>query len=103
MKEFRSLNIAIEQYRQIKSLRLKGEIRSQIQRAAMSVALNLSEGNAKLTQKDRVRFFNIAYASQKEVQTILLIMGNQRLSNSADRLGAMIYCLQRQILITGHG
>jgi len=67
----------------------------------LSVALNLSEGDAKLTQKDRARFFNIAYASQREVQTILLIMGNQKLTNVADKLGAMIYCLQRQILSTG--
>lgn len=101
MKEFRSLKMAINQYEQIKSLGLKGEIRSQIERAALSVALNLSEGDAKHSQKDRARFFNIAYASQKELQTILLIIGNTRLTDSADRLGAMIFCLQRQLLSTG--
>ena len=54
---------AIEQYQEIKKMKFKGEVRSQVERAAFSVCLNLQEGNAKLTKKDRRRFFNIAYAS----------------------------------------
>ena len=71
MKKFRTLDLAIVQYQSIKKLKLKGEVRSQIERAALSVCLNLQEGNAKFTQKDRRSFFNMAYASQCEVQLIL--------------------------------
>lgn len=70
-KKFRTLELAIKQYQEIKRMKLKGEVRSQVERAALSVCLNLQEGNAKLTKKDRRRFFNIAYASQCEVQLVL--------------------------------
>ena len=93
MKEFRTLNMAIAQYHEIKKLTFKGEIKDQIQRAALSVCLNLSEGNAKAKTLDRKRFFNIAYASQKEVFTILLIENTQSLYQKADHLSASIFKL----------
>jgi four helix bundle protein len=95
MKNFRSLNAAIKLYQNIKSLKLKGEVRSQIERASLSTCLNLSEGNAKLTAKDRSRFFNIAYASNKEVETILMIINQKELYTCAHRLGGMLYMLQK--------
>ena len=58
MKNFRSLQLAIKQHKMIKSLKLKGELRSQTERAALSVCLNLTEGNARITKKERRRFFN---------------------------------------------
>ena len=93
-KNFRTLHLAIEQYQAIKRLKFKGEFRSQIERASLSVCLNLSEGNAKSSTNDRKRFFNIAYASQKETQTLLLIQGQHNLIQSADKLGAYLYRLQ---------
>ena len=46
----RTLNVAIEQYQTIK-MGAKGETRNQLERAALSVCLNLSEGNAKFSVK----------------------------------------------------
>ena len=94
MTKFRTLEIAICQYKEIKALKLKGEVRSQIERAALSVVLNLSEGNAKFKAKDKRRFFNISYASQKEVQTILLLEEITSLYRISDSLGAHLYRLQ---------
>ena len=95
MKKFRTLELAINQYQKIKSLKLKGEVRSQIERAALSVCLNLSEGNAKLKTADRRRFFNISFASQKEVQTLLLIEQIKKYESDADLLAAHLYRLQQ--------
>ena len=98
MTTFKTLELAIKQYHQIKKLNFKGEIRSQIERAALSVCLNLSEGNAKAKTQDRKRFFNIAYASQKETQTLLLIENKNILLSEADILGACLYRLQQNAL-----
>ena len=98
MNNFIVLNRSLEQYKEIKKLKLRGEIRSQIERAALSVCLNLSEGNARISQKDRKRMFNIAYASQQELKTILVLIGNRRLYKLADYIGAMIYKLQHSTL-----
>ena len=94
MKEFRTLKLAMEQYQKIKNLELKGEIRDQIERAALSVCLNLSEGNARLYKKDRRRFFNISFASQKEVQMVMCLQGLVGLMGPADKLAAHLFKLQ---------
>ncbi|MAZ48899.1 MAG: hypothetical protein CME65_10065 [Halobacteriovoraceae bacterium] len=95
-KKFRTLDLSIEQYQAIKKLKLKGEIRSQIERAALSVCLNLQEGNAKLTQKERRRFFNIAYASQCEVQLVLKLENIADLEELANSVGGHCYRLQHR-------
>ncbi len=43
-------------------------LRSQIRRAAVSVAANLVEGSARSSQSEYSRFVEIAYASSKELQ-----------------------------------
>jgi len=43
----------------------------QLKRAASSIALNICEGNAKFSPKDRRRFFVIARASAAEVSAIM--------------------------------
>ncbi len=43
----------------------------QLKRAASSICLNICEGNAKFSQKDRSRFFVIARASAAEVSAIM--------------------------------
>lgn len=96
MYKFRSLELAMTQYQEVKRLRLRGELRSQIERAALSVCLNLSEGSAKEKQKDRKRFYNIAYASNAEVKTILLILENEKLFRNSDVLSAHLYRLQNR-------
>jgi four helix bundle protein len=53
-------------------------------RAALSVVLNLQEGAAKLSEKDRRRFYNIAYGSVKEVQAVLRLLDLQEQFMLAD-------------------
>ena len=43
----------------------------QLKRAASSITLNICEGNAKFSPKDRRRFFIIARASTAEVSAIM--------------------------------
>jgi four helix bundle protein len=72
-------------------MRLKGPVHDQLQRAVLSIALNLSEGSGR-SGKDRVHMFRIAFGSCKEVQTCLLL-AKHPLFKKADQLGGMIYRL----------
>ena len=74
-QNFRSYQLAVNLYRECKELCVKGSvpstIKDQLLRASSSVALNLSEGSAKPTLKDRQRYYSIAFASLREVQSII--------------------------------
>ena len=48
-KSLQALDLVIEFYQQVKQLNLPSHHRDQMLRAASSMALNLSEGNAKLS------------------------------------------------------
>ncbi len=60
MKNFRCYQIAKDLYKQAQLVPLKGEPKDQLIRATLSVCLNLVEGSARPTQKDRRRFFYTA-------------------------------------------
>ncbi len=63
-------------------------------RASLSVCLNLAEGTAKPTRKDRQRFYSIAFASLREVQALIdLEEPLKELEAHADHLGASLYKL----------
>ena len=66
MKTFIALERAKEFYREVKVIKLPYYMKDQLLRASSSVALNLSEGNAKYSLKEKNRFYSIAYASLKE-------------------------------------
>ena len=55
--------------------------------------LNLAEGSAKPTAKDRKKFYYISLGSLREVQAILDMIGHFELAKQADRLGAYLYKL----------
>ena len=63
-------------------------------RAALSVVLNIQEGAAKASEKDRKRFYNIAYGSVKEVQAILKLLDLHEEFELANEVGACLYRLQ---------
>lgn len=95
MKSFRTLDLAIEYNQQIQDLKISGHLRDQILRATSSIALNLSEGNAKFSVPEKKRFYKIAYASLKESQTALRLLNinNDDIIQKSDHLGASIYKL----------
>lgn len=95
MKTFKTLDLAVEFYEQVLEIKVSGNLKDQLHRAASSIALNLSEGNAKGSMNDKRNFFQTAYGSLRECQTIfrLLKVTATPAVNTADRLGAYLYRL----------
>jgi four helix bundle protein len=85
----------VEFYEMSERLNLKGHLRDQLLRAASSVSLNLSEGNAKRTVPEKKRYYHTAYASTQECKTILKLakVEAEEINDTADKLGAWIYKL----------
>ncbi len=90
MKNFRTYHLAIEFYNDCKTLKLRGALKDQFDRALLSIPLNLAEGSAKPTAKDRRRFYFIALGSMREIETILHLQGTPDLSQKANVLAAHI-------------
>ncbi|MEK7689412.1 MAG: four helix bundle protein [Bdellovibrionota bacterium] len=97
LENFRTYQLAVQLYRECKHIKLPYHLKDQLNRAASSVALNLSEGSAKPTSKDRMRFYAIAFGSLREVQTIIELEGEslEPIRGLADNLGAHLYQLCR--------
>ena len=74
---FRTLNLAIKFYHLSQQLKLKGVLRDQLQRASISIPLNLCEGRGRHTRKDQLKFFHIAMGSVRECQGLLKIAGKE--------------------------
>jgi four helix bundle protein len=55
----------------IDGLKKKTSTRNQLEHAGDSIALNVAEGNAKFSQKDRAHFFQIAHGSASECAACL--------------------------------
>jgi len=97
MQTFRTLELAKDYYRVTKTLPFSSHLKDQFLRSCSSVALNLSEGNAKMSEKEKLRFYEIAHGSFRESVTILDLeeVTNLEVRQSADRLGASLYKLTR--------
>lgn len=95
MKEFRTLDLAVEFSKLACKVDYKGHLIDQLKRAASSIALTLAEGNAKGSAREKRNFFHIAYGSLRECQTIFKLMDLQDevLVQKADVLGACLYKL----------
>lgn len=95
MSNFRTLDLAIGFYKLIEKVKVPTHLKDQLLRASSSISLNLAEGNAKFSYKDKKRIYQIAMGSLRETQTILKLanVGNAAVLKSADHLGASIYKL----------
>jgi four helix bundle protein len=95
MKTFLTLDLAEKFYHMSEKADIKGNLRDQLLRAASSIALNLAEGNAKRTEKEKKRYYQIAYASSQECKTILKLakISDDLVIDTADKLSAWIYNL----------
>jgi four helix bundle protein len=95
MKTFRTLELAIQFNDKAEAIKLKGHLKDQLLRAASSITLNLAEGNAKPSEKEKKRFYQTAYASVKECQVVFRLAhsNDPEIEALADHLGASIYKL----------
>ncbi len=95
MQSFRTLDLAIEFYEKVQKFPISGHLREQLYRSASSIALNLSEGNAKSSANDKRNFFQTAYGSFRECQTIFKLskVTDAEILGVTDRLGACLYKL----------
>lgn len=93
--KFRTYQLAVIFYKECQKLNLPYYMKDQLQRAALSIVLNLAEGSAKPTAKDRLRFYCIAFASQREVKAVLDLSNSisLELMDKCDHLGASLYKL----------
>lgn len=55
---FKTLDLAVEFYDLAMQTEVTGHLKDQLHRAASSIALNLSEGNARGSAKDRRKLVN---------------------------------------------
>jgi four helix bundle protein len=97
IKYFRSYELAVNLHKEVKTIALPGYLKDQLLRASSSIALNLAEGSAKTSKKDRLRYYGIALGSLREVQAIAdLEQALKELEPKLDILGAHIYKLVHQ-------
>jgi four helix bundle protein len=59
------------------------ELKSQSLRAAISIASNIAEGNSRRSEKDKLRFMEIALGSAFELETQTLILQRRDWSSEA--------------------
>ena len=97
MKNFRTYQLALTFYQDLKKLRIEMHLRDQLLRAAASVALNAAEGYGRRTPADRRRHFHIALGSLRESQAVLALaeVGDEKLLDLADHLGGCLWKLTR--------
>lgn len=75
----------------IESLEKSKAVRDQLDRASTSVPLNIAEGNAKFSMKDRCRYLAIADGSAVECAAALdVLVAQKRLTIDDVREGKMI-------------
>jgi four helix bundle protein len=96
---FRSYQVAVQVFKECRSLPLPSYLKDQCLRAASSVVLNLAEGSGKDSSPDRKRFYQIAMGSTREVQAILNLADRvpTSLLEQVDHLGACVYKLCRAL------
>lgn len=100
-KKFIALEEAILFHKEIQKVKFPAYLKNQILRSSLSIALNLSEGAARRTNKDKRRLYNIAFASLRETQVALRCSAKSQpsLEAQADRLGALLYRLVHSIAV----
>jgi len=102
----RGLELAVCAYTFGRSLRAlhHGSLASQLERAAVSIPANISEGRGRGSPGEFVRFLSVAMGSLREVETLLEIADRAgagkretiiALKAQADEVGKVLFGLQR--------
>jgi four helix bundle protein len=74
LKNFLTYTWALEFYREVVKIKTNNILKDQLQRAALSVVLNLAEGAGRWSRKDQTRFYRMALGSFREVEACLDII-----------------------------
>ncbi len=95
LSQFRTYQLSKQFYAQVTGFRGPAHLKSQLLRAASSVALNLAEGSGKDSSRDQGRFYRIALGSLRECQAVFDLCASESsiLVQQADQLGAHIWRL----------
>ena len=93
MENFRTYDLAVAFYHEVKNIKLPMHLRCQLDRAASSISLNLAEGYGRKSIKEQRHFFQISFGSLKECQAILQLADSTCAFATADKLGAHLYKL----------
>ena len=94
-KSFRTYELARQFFKECQRSEVRGAIKNQLDRAVLSVPLNLAEGRGRRTLTDQKYFFQIAYGSAEECKAILELVtaSPNEIMEMADSLCAHIYRL----------
>ena len=95
MKKLKTYKLAMDFYMNSLKLRLKEPQKSQFERATLSIVLNIAEGTAKPSNKERKRYYIHALGSLRETQALLEIAKHKELIAECDKLGAYLYKLYK--------
>lgn len=95
MKTFRTYDLAVEFYRVAQTMMVTKHLKDQLDRASSSISLNLAEGNAKFSYRDKARFYQIAYGSLRECQAIFQLaeIEDEKMLAVSKHLGSSLYRL----------
>ncbi len=96
---FRSYQLLLEFYKLCRQFRCINPHRDQLTRASSSIALNLSEGSAKESPKERAKFYFTALGSLRECETIFRLCDvdpESELAKKCNELGATSTSSQKQ-------
>ena len=95
MSDFRTYDLSVKFYQLAQEVQMPRHLKDQLNRASSSVTLNLAEGNAKFSYKDKARIYQIAYGSFRECQAIfdLTQVEDRELLNVSKHLGSSLYRL----------
>lgn len=86
-------------------IRQFGDLKNQIERAALSVVSNIAEGAGSNTDANFIRFLGYARASNKELLCQLEILNDlertklNSIISDVDHVGAMLYRLMQKLSI----
>jgi four helix bundle protein len=68
-------------------LRTQGTLRNQLERASVSIVLNIAEGAGRRSPQDKCRFYSIARGSATECAAILDLIRRRGLASEACQTG----------------